>query len=142
VLRYGSCAIMHYFTASEIIKPEVYMVLQCSHKDGIDSVGHACNQIGRPQKYIEEWSSANKCICISLTQHLLSWEIYGWQTILIIADTLISIVAIRKCYSSGWESCLGSKSDKHTNFTLICAAHLIRNSSLFVLLRQWNVYCT
>jgi len=63
VQQYGSCAITHYFTTSEIItKLEVYVVLQCSGKDGCDMAGHSLGQVGRPQK---QWISTNKRIFIT-----------------------------------------------------------------------------
>jgi len=63
---YGSCVIIHYFASNVIItKLEVYVVFQCSHKDGVDIVGHACAQVGRPRKHKEGLSSTNKHICIS-----------------------------------------------------------------------------
>jgi len=50
-------------------------------KMAVDIVGHVRTQVGRPQKYREGWSSANKQICTSLMQCVLSKESYVWRTL-------------------------------------------------------------
>ena len=52
--RYGSRAIMHYFTGSEIItKLKVYVVLQYLCKEDRDGADNTRGQAGRSQKYAE-----------------------------------------------------------------------------------------
>ena len=52
VCKYGSHAIMHYFTASEIItEPKVYMILRYFLKMVRNMHGLVHGQLGRPQKY-------------------------------------------------------------------------------------------
>jgi len=127
VQRYGSHAITHYFTASEIItKLEVYAVLQCLRKDG----HWYCGSCTRLSWNTHKVGVAQKTYLCSMTHGFTcardpGYFIYfgkavpqqtpWWQNIIV--DTLISIVGIRKRYCFGWKKL--PLAQDHTNMPFL-----------------------